>query len=80
MALDIELDLLKPEKSAGKSSQKIQMVLKYLRLRELEMVKVPVYIIERNVINGKNIYLGQFDTEEEALEVLTEFREKEILE
>jgi len=30
-------------------------------------------------IDGKNIYLGQYNTEEEAREVLTKFREKETI-
>jgi len=30
-------------------------------------------------VNGKNVYLGQYKTEEEAREVLTKFREKETI-
>ncbi len=30
-------------------------------------------------IDGKNVYLGQYKTEEEAREVLTKFREKDTI-
>ncbi len=30
-------------------------------------------------VNGKNVYLGHYKTEEEAREVLTKFREKDTI-